>query len=66
VFFGGGGAAVKQLGIEVLGIAAAVAVVFVLSNVTVRILAGVMKGITTDFLDAEPVDSASALPAPLG
>jgi len=42
LFFGGGGAAVKQLGIEVLGIVVAVVVVFALSNATVRLLALLM------------------------
>jgi Amt family ammonium transporter len=49
LLFGGGGAAVKQLGIEVLGIVVAVVVVFVLSNATVRLLALLMKGITTNY-----------------
>jgi Amt family ammonium transporter len=47
LLFGGGGAAVKQLGIEVLGIGVAVVTVFVLSHVTVRVLAAFMSGITT-------------------
>src|ERR1700719_896917 len=53
VLFGGGGAAVKQLGIEVMGIGVVVVVVFLLSNLTVRLLAALMKGITTGYLDAE-------------
>src|SRR5216684_1004179 len=39
LFFGGGGASMKQLGIEVLGIGVAVVAVFVLSHLTVRVLA---------------------------
>jgi hypothetical protein len=47
---------VKQLGIEVLGIAVSVVVVFVLSHLTVRLLAALMKGITTSYTQ----DSAAA------
>jgi Amt family ammonium transporter len=65
LFFGGGGNAIKQLGIEVLGIVVAVVVVFALSNLTVRILAARMKGITTDYLDPQPVDVAKEVLAPL-
>jgi Amt family ammonium transporter len=64
VFFGGGGAAAKQLGIEVLGIGAAVLIVFALSNLTVRVLAAVMKGITTDYLDSQPTDTVASVGAP--
>jgi Amt family ammonium transporter len=59
VFFGGGGAAVKQLGIEVLGIAAVVVAVFVLSHLTVRVLAGLMKGITTMCTDGDAVQTTT-------
>jgi Amt family ammonium transporter len=59
VFFGGGGAAVKQLGIEVLGIAAVVVAVFVLSHLTVRVLAGLMKGITTMYIDGDAVQTTT-------
>jgi Amt family ammonium transporter len=59
VLFGGGGAAIKQFGIEVMGIAVAVVAVFLLSNLTVRVLAALMKGITTGYLDAE----AAGMPA---
>jgi Amt family ammonium transporter len=65
LFFGGGGSAIKQLGIEVLGIVVSVVVVFALSNLTVRILAARMKGITTDYLDPQPVDVAKEVVAPL-
>jgi Amt family ammonium transporter len=48
VLFGGGGAPIKQLGIEVMGITVAVVAVFLLSNFTVRVLAfqtsGVLSG----------------------
>jgi Amt family ammonium transporter len=47
VLFGGGGDAVKQLGIEVMGIVVSVVAVFLISNLTVRVLAALMKGITT-------------------
>jgi ammonium transporter, Amt family len=66
LLFGGGGGAVKQLGIELLGIVVAVAVVFALSNLTVRVLATLMKGITTDYPEREPSDSVGAAAAPLG
>jgi hypothetical protein len=59
VFFGGGGAAVKQLGIEVFGTAVAVAAVFVLSHLTVRVLAATMRGITTRYPEHEAVGIAS-------
>jgi ammonia channel protein AmtB len=44
--FGGGGAAFKQLGIEVFGILAVVALVFTLSYVTVWVIKAVLGGIT--------------------
>lgn len=49
LFFGGGEAAIKQLGIEVLGIVTAGAAVFVLSSLTTRVLAAAMGGITTEY-----------------
>src|SRR5216683_7129356 len=64
VFFGGGGAALKQLGIEILGIGVSVVVVFVLSHLTVRVLAALMRGITTSF--AAEVETRTGAPAPLG
>jgi len=45
LLFGGGSAAIQQLGIEVLGIAAVMATVFVLSYASVRILSAAMHGI---------------------
>jgi Amt family ammonium transporter len=65
LFFGGGGDAIKQLGIEALGIVVVVVVVFALSNLTVRILATGMKGITTDYLDVQPDDLVTGVIAPL-
>jgi Amt family ammonium transporter len=53
VLFGGGGAAVKQMGIEILGIGVAVMAVFVLSHLTVRVLATLMGGITTGYVDGD-------------
>jgi ammonium transporter, Amt family len=66
VFFGGGGAAVKQLGIEVLGIAAVVVAVFVLSHLTVRVLAALMRGITTSYTDGDAVETTTGMSALLG
>jgi Amt family ammonium transporter len=66
VFFGGGGAAVKQLGIEILGIVVVVAVVFVLSHLTVRVLAAFMRGITTGYLAGGAVEITSGAPTALG
>jgi Amt family ammonium transporter len=64
LFFGGGGAALKQLGIEILGIGVSVVAVFVLSHLTVRVLAALMKGITTSL--AAEVEIKTGAPAPLG
>ncbi len=64
LFFGGGGAALKQLGIEILGIGVSVVAVFVLSHLTVRVLAALMRGITTSF--AAEVETRTGAPAPLG
>jgi Amt family ammonium transporter len=66
VFFGGGGAAVKQLGIEVLGIAVSVAAVFVLSHLTVRVLAALMKGITTSYTQGESSEAVTGASVQLG
>jgi Amt family ammonium transporter len=65
LLFGGGGAAVKQLGIEVLGIGVALAAVFLLSNLTIRVLAVLMKGITTGYLDVSTAETGLRMPAPL-
>jgi ammonium transporter, Amt family len=46
LLFGGGGAAIKQLGIEVFGILAVVALVFTLSYATVGVIKGLLGGIT--------------------
>jgi Amt family ammonium transporter len=59
LLFGGGGAAIKQLGIEVLGIVVAVVAVFVLSHLTVRLLAVLMKGITTSFIESKAAETAT-------
>ena len=45
LLFGGGSAALQQLGIESLGIAAVMATVFILSYLTVRIISTAMHGI---------------------
>jgi Amt family ammonium transporter len=45
LLFGGGTAALQQLGIEALGIAAVMATVFVLSYLSVRIISKAMHGI---------------------
>jgi Amt family ammonium transporter len=66
VFFGGGGAAVKQLGIEVLGIVVSVVAVFVLSHLTVRLLAAFMKGITTNYVDEDAVATAKGASTQVG
>ena len=66
VLFGGGGAAVKQFGIEVLGISVAVLVVFVLSHLTVRILAALMRGITTGYTDGDALETTTRASASLG
>ncbi len=66
VLFGGGGAAVKQLGIEVLGIGVAVVAVFALSHLTVRVLAALMKGITTGYTDGDAVATTTGASAQLG
>jgi Amt family ammonium transporter len=59
LLFGGGGAAIKQLGIEVLGIVVAVVAVFVLSHLTVRLLAVLMKGITTSYTESKAAETAT-------
>jgi Amt family ammonium transporter len=53
LLFGGGGAALKQLGIEAFGIVVVLAVVLALSYLTMRVLAAAMKGITTDYVETE-------------
>jgi Amt family ammonium transporter len=66
VLFGGGGAAVKQFGIEVLGIVVVVVAVFVFSHLTVRVLAALMRGITNDYPDGDPVKTTPGASAALG
>jgi Amt family ammonium transporter len=66
MLFGGGGAAVKQLGIEIFGIVVVVVAVFVLSHLTVRVLAVLMTGITTSYLDRDAVGTTPGASAVLG
>src|SRR5260370_18022155 len=61
VFFGGGGSAVKQLGIEILGIGIVVVAVFVLSHLTVRGLAALMSGIPTVYSDGNETTTAASV-----
>jgi len=49
ILFGGGAAAVQQLGIEILGIIAVMVTVFVLSYIVVWLIGKGMNGITTDY-----------------
>jgi ammonium transporter, Amt family len=49
LLFGGGGAAFKQLGIEVLGIIVVMAVTFAISYATARVIEAVAGGIRTDY-----------------
>jgi len=49
LLFGGGYAAIQQLGIEMLGIAVVMATVFVLSFASVWLIGVVLHGITTDY-----------------
>src|SRR5258706_12594222 len=66
LLFGGGGAAIKQLGVEILGIGVVVVAVFVLSHATVRLLAALMSGITTRYVDGNGVEVATGASALLG
>ena len=63
LFFGGGGAAFHQLGVELLGIVTVMATVFVLSLATVALLARVFGGITTEY--GETLSASAGAPAPL-
>jgi Amt family ammonium transporter len=54
LFFGGGGAAAHQLGVELLGIVTVVAAVFFLSFATVALIARATGGITADQAAAPP------------
>jgi Amt family ammonium transporter len=49
LLFGGGGAAFKQLGIEVLGIIVVMAVIFAISYATVWVIETFAGGIRTDY-----------------
>jgi Amt family ammonium transporter len=49
LFFGGGYAAIQQLGVEVLGIAVVMAAVFAMSYASVWLIGLVLHGITTDY-----------------
>jgi ammonium transporter, Amt family len=49
IFFGGGAAAVQQLGIEILGVISVMITVFVLSYFVVWLIGKGMNGITTDY-----------------
>jgi ammonium transporter, Amt family len=60
LFFGGGMAAVHQLGVEVLGILAVVAFVFVVSFTVVAVIARVSHGITTSPEEQAEVGAAPA------
>jgi Amt family ammonium transporter len=66
LLFGGGGSAVKQLGIEILGIGVVVVAVFVLSHLTVRLLATLMSGITTNYVAGDAVETVAGASALLG
>ncbi|MGH9917770.1 MAG: ammonium transporter, partial [Nitrososphaerales archaeon] len=49
LFFGGGLAAVKQLGLEAFAVVVVVAAVFAMTYVTIEVIALAMHGITTDY-----------------
>jgi Amt family ammonium transporter len=61
LLFGGGGAAIKQLGIEVFGILAVLALVFALSYATIWVIKEVLGGIT---LRAKPEAASLAADTP--
>ena len=61
LFFGGGGRAFHQLGVELLGIVTVTALVFLLSFATVMLLARLLDGITSDYREEiEAVVEAAA------
>jgi ammonium transporter, Amt family len=62
LFFGGGGQALHQLGVELLGIVTVVSAVFALSFATVALLARLFGGITGDYGETE---TAAKEPPPL-
>ena len=49
LLFGGGLAAVQQLGIEAFGIVVVLITVFILSYVITRLIGAAIHGITTDY-----------------
>jgi hypothetical protein len=57
---------VKQLGIEILGIGVAVVAVFALSHLTVRVLAALMRGITTSYVVGDAAEATTGASAQLG
>ena len=61
ILYGGGGAAIHQLGVEVLGIIVACAAVFAISYVTIAAIKSVMGRLTTDAV-AEPVPASALQP----
>jgi ammonium transporter, Amt family len=63
LLFGGGSAALQQLGIEILGIIAVMVTVFVLSYLTVSLIGRWMNGITTDY-EREGMFKEIAEPSP--
>jgi len=52
LLFGGGGGAVKQLGIEVLGIIVVMAVIFTISYAIVWVIQNFAGGVRTDYAAA--------------
>src|SRR5206468_6777808 len=56
LFFGGGGQALHQLGVELLGIVTVVSAVFALSFATVALLARLFGGITGDYGETETAE----------
>jgi ammonium transporter, Amt family len=66
LLFGGGGHALHQLGVELLGIVTVIATVFVLSFATVALLARLFGGITGDYGEAERAAEEPPPVAPAG
>ena len=56
ILFAGGVAALRQLGIEILGILAVMVTVFILSYLTVSLIGRGMNGITTDYREEGMAD----------
>lgn len=61
LLFGGGGAALHQLGIEALGVVAVMVTVFLLSYVTIWVIGQLIGGITTDYPAANVNPSAPSV-----